>query len=227
MLEPRALSNGSARFSDSASPPTRNTSCALSACGVLPNTIASSSVTPALLVTLPSSWTHAGVRVELSIAMAPVFAPASAPFDRSSQTCREASSLLTMAMIKSLPSAASLGVAAAFAPDAASLLAASGVRFQTVSSCPAFSRFAAIREPIAPSPRNATLLIFDSPRDPNGRRLNVSFSIPSPYRTKLRKCFLKALYPDRLGIYKSMQSEVGKLPAIPAVLDSTDWHPRV
>src|SRR6516162_7550849 len=117
------------------------------------------------------------------------------------QTCREASSLLTMAMIKSLPSAASLGVAAAFAPDPASLLAASGVRFQTVSSCPALSRFAAIREPIAPSPRNATLLMLDSSRRPNGRRLKASFSFRSLQRTWCTVSHIMVTSPQVSGCF--------------------------
>src|SRR5262244_2418150 len=64
-----------------------------------------------------------------------------------------------MVMTNSLPSAASRGVAPVFAPMATNLSAASGLRFQTVRAWPALRRLAAMREPIAPSPRNATLLI--------------------------------------------------------------------
>src|ERR1700758_829872 len=115
-----------------------------------------------------------------------------------------------MAMIKSLPSVASLGVAATLAPDAASFLAGSGVRFQTVSSWPALSRFVAIREPIAPSPRNAILLTLASCR-PNGRRLKLSVSFRSFYITKLDNvsyclCVQTIWEPRRNGDFVDSQS---------------------
>jgi hypothetical protein len=40
------------------------------------------------------------------------------------------------------------------------------------------------------------------------------------------RCFLKAFYSDSLRIYKSMQSEMRKLPPIPTVLDAADRDPR-
>src|SRR5262249_42627654 len=133
-VEPRVASTGSARSRELASPPTRKTSSALSACGVLPDTVASSSITPILLIALASSRTHAGVSVELSMAMAPGFMPRRAPSVGSSHTCREASSFVTMVMINSFPRAASRGVVAGLAPEATNVFVASGVKFQTVSS---------------------------------------------------------------------------------------------
>jgi hypothetical protein len=51
------------------------------------------------------------------------------------------------------------GEEALLAPEATSTSAASGLLFHTVTVCPAFKRLAAIREPIAPRPRNPILLI--------------------------------------------------------------------
>src|SRR5882757_431691 len=48
------------------------------------------------------------------------------------------------------------GEEALLAPEATSTSAASGLLFHTVTVCPAFKRLAAIREPIAPRPRNPT-----------------------------------------------------------------------
>src|SRR5258705_13199676 len=46
------------------------------------------------------------------------------------------------------------GEEALLAPEATSASSASGLLFHTVTVCPAFKRLAAIREPIAPRPRN-------------------------------------------------------------------------
>src|SRR5258705_1064723 len=51
------------------------------------------------------------------------------------------------------------GEEALLAPEATSTSGASGLLFHTVTVCPAFKRLAAIREPIAPRPRNPILLI--------------------------------------------------------------------
>ena len=48
------------------------------------------------------------------------------------------------------------GDEALLAPEATSASAASGLLFHTVTVCPAFKMLAAIREPIAPRPRNPT-----------------------------------------------------------------------
>ena len=106
-----------------------------------------------------------GVSVELSIAIVPGFQAAKCSVRRIQP---DAPRSLVVAEHRNddelaVHFAASLGVAAAWAPDAASLFAASGVRFQAVSWWPAFNRLAAIREPIAPSPRNPILLIQVSP----------------------------------------------------------------
>src|ERR1700761_6202401 len=85
--------------------------------------------------------------------------PARAPFVESSHTFCDALSSRTIAKTKSPPSAASFGDEAFLAPEATSASAASGLLFHTVTVCPAFKRLAAIREPIAPRPRNPTLLI--------------------------------------------------------------------
>ena len=53
----------------------------------------------------------------------------------------------------SLPVAASAGDPATAAPFSARAIVFSGVRFQTVTSCPAASRRADMREPITPMPR--------------------------------------------------------------------------
>jgi hypothetical protein len=51
---------------------------------------------------------------------------------------------------------------------------ASGTKSHTVTSWPAFSRLAAMREPIAPSPINAVLLMFTPSSAPAQRALHVN-----------------------------------------------------
>jgi hypothetical protein len=56
-------------------------------------------------------------------------------------------------MITSAPATAAAGVAACCAPCATSGAQRSGVRFQTVTLCPALSRLAAMPRPMMPRPR--------------------------------------------------------------------------
>ena len=54
--------------------------------------------------------------------------------------------------------AASIGDLAAVAPASTSGAVLAGLRFHTVTSCPAAPRFAAMPEPMLPRPRNAMLM---------------------------------------------------------------------
>jgi hypothetical protein len=63
-----------------------------------------------------------------------------------------------MVMANSAPVAASRGVAAAVAPTSVSAL--DRERFQARTRCPAAIRFMAIGMPIAPRPRNATVVVM-------------------------------------------------------------------
>ena len=69
-------------------------------------------------------------------------------------TCSTASVSETQSHTTSAPCAAAAGVGAIAAPS--TILP--GVRFHTVTSWPAFTRFVAIAWPMIPNPRNATLM---------------------------------------------------------------------
>src|SRR5215510_9244709 len=59
------------------------------------------------------------------------------------------------------------------------------------------------------------------------RRRSLRTSVRSDLYQLSCDCFWGGVYPDSLGIYKSMRSEMREFPAVAAVLNSTDWHPRV
>src|SRR5436309_2458380 len=83
--------------------------------------------------------------------------PVASPFGPNS-TPSSAWGVATIVIATSTPAAAPAGVDAATAPCSTSGAVRPGVRFQTVTACPAWSRRAAIGVPIWPRPRNA---IFD------------------------------------------------------------------
>jgi hypothetical protein len=76
-----------------------------------------------------------------------------------SVTASRAAESATIVMTTSARRAASAGVVAAVAPASTSDSAFAGVRFHTVSSCPASSSRRAIRPPIPPTPIKAILVM--------------------------------------------------------------------
>ena len=90
-----------------------------------------------------------------------------------SVTARRAAGSATIVMSASARRAASAGLPADAAPSSTSSAAFSGVRFHTITSCPAARNRRANREPIAPSPITATVLMrtimaADVTRDTSG-----------------------------------------------------------
>src|SRR4051794_23574237 len=83
----------------------------------------------------------------------PLVRPSIAPPGPNSTACTALVSD-TQTHTASLSLAASAGVAAVVAPSTSR-----GVRFQTVTSCPAFTRLAAMGRPIIPRPKKATRML--------------------------------------------------------------------
>ena len=70
---------------------------------------------------------------------------------------------VSMVMVTSLAAAASAAEPARFAPAATSSSIRDAVRFHTVTSYPAFSRFLLMGLPMMPSPTNPILSVMFSP----------------------------------------------------------------
>src|SRR5579859_6109208 len=85
-----------------------------------------------------------------SATTAPLSNACTAPLGPKS-TCSTALVSETHTQTASLPLTASAGLAAVLAPGTS----LPGLRFQTVTSCPALTRFAAIGRPIIPNPKKA------------------------------------------------------------------------
>ena len=162
-----AVRTGRAVSSADAEPPTRKTSSPEAAWGLLPVTGASSSSQPRAAASLASSSIQPTVSVLHSTSTAPRLMPVRAPCSPS-QIAREAASSATMLRTTSARAAASRGVAATWAPSAASDLARSGLRFHTVSGKPAPSRRRAMPEPMRPRPISATRVCCISYLQPRG-----------------------------------------------------------
>src|SRR2546423_7098606 len=97
-----------------------------------------------------------GAIVDMSMAHAPCRIPSAAPLSPNITSSTSGPSG-TIVIVMSPRSAAAAGVGAGWAPySAANASAREGVRFQTVTSNPARTRFAAIGPPMIPRPRNAT-----------------------------------------------------------------------
>ena len=106
---------------------------------------------------LAANWTLAeGEMVLESVTTAPLSSACAAPLGPNS-TCSTALVSETHIQTASLPLTASAGLAAVLAP-ATSLPA---LRFQTVTSCPALTRFAAMGRPIIPNPKKAIRIPLD------------------------------------------------------------------
>src|SRR4051794_6132782 len=153
---PIASNSGRARSSCAASPPTMIVSVPSSALGEDPDTGASRKATPRVPSSSPIDRASAGAIVLMSTQSVPGPAPATAPSRprSSSRTCGPSTTIVITAPA---PRAASAGVAATSPPWAcAQPSAVLRVRFHTTRSNPARARFAAIREPMIPSPRKAT-----------------------------------------------------------------------
>lgn len=94
----------------------------------------------------------------MSITRAPAAILVAAP-SVPKNTDSTAGPLANMAMIVPAPSTAAAALSAAMAPCAANESALDLLRFHTVSRWPAASRLRAMRLPISPMPRNATLSV--------------------------------------------------------------------
>src|SRR5450755_75781 len=124
--------------------------------GAEPVTGASSIASPCCSSAAPIDRVGVGPIVEQSMNSVPFRAPLAAPPSPSS-TLSTCSPSTTIVITISHSEAAFAGVRPIAAPcSAANCSAFSPVRFQTVSSNPPLARFAAIREPMIPRPRNAT-----------------------------------------------------------------------
>ena len=100
--------------------------------------------------------------VLMSMTIVPGAAPSIMP-PGPTMTCSTSGESETQVTTISLPLAASLGDAAADAPASVRGSMRDGVRFQTVTSWPAFTRFMHMGVPISPSPTKPTLAMGKSP----------------------------------------------------------------
>ena len=123
----------------------------------------------------------AGPIVEQSTNSVPGVARCAAPCGSSSRTASTCDPSTSIVKTSSLSAAASAGVAAIATPGCAApnSSARSGVRFQTVSSNPGRVRFAAIRDPMIPSPRNATFMTAHHTRRRRGFRSAAADPAPA------------------------------------------------
>src|ERR1700694_2018836 len=147
---PMASNSGCIRAMVASLPPTMKINVPPSAAIFDPVTGASKKSQPRSGI-LAANWTLAEGEIVLeSATTAPLSSACTAPFEPKS-TCSTALVSETHIQTASLPLTASAGLAAVAAPGT-SLPA---LRFQTVTSCPALTRFAAIGRPIIPNPRKA------------------------------------------------------------------------
>jgi hypothetical protein len=130
----------------------------LASFGLLAATVtgASSKSAPCCSASFANSAIHSGLTVLDSMRIAPFLVAASAP-SLPIQTSRDAVSSASMLMMTDPSLTASAGVEANRAPASVSGLAFAAVRLYTVTENPAFSRLAAIPDPIVPSQSIATL----------------------------------------------------------------------
>src|SRR5688572_24274518 len=153
----------SARSKSAFSPPAMIASVASAAPRLPPETGASRWPTPRSASHFACSLAICGGIDAMSMNTAPRFILSAAPLVK--KTSRTTGPLSRMDRMKSAPATASAGSTATRAPWARSGSVFPFVRFQTVTSKPAFIRFAAIGAPMIPVPRNAALLAMASPFD--------------------------------------------------------------
>ena len=100
--------------------------------------------------------------VLMSMTIVPGAAPSITP-SGPAMTCSTSGESETQVMTISLPPAASLGEPAADAPASVKGFMRDAVRFQTVTSWPALTRFMHMGVPISPRPTKPTLAMRKSP----------------------------------------------------------------
>ena len=148
--------SGSARAKSAALPPAMIVSVPSCAFGEEPVTGASSSLSPRSASSAPIARVCAGEIVDMSTQSVLGAAPSATPRSPSS-TSRTWSPSTTIVMTMSLTAPTSAGEPTTVPPCSATHVSAvARVRLKTVSSWPARARFAAIREPMIPSPTKPT-----------------------------------------------------------------------
>ena len=148
--------SGSARAKSASLPPAMIVSVPSRAFGEEPVTGASSSDRPRAASSAPIARVWAGEIVDMSTHSVPGAAPSATPRSPSS-TSRTWSPSTTIVMTISLAAPTSAGASTTVPPcSPAHASAVARVRLKTVSSWPARARFAAIREPMMPSPTKPT-----------------------------------------------------------------------
>src|SRR5258708_26001276 len=152
---PRARKRGSTRSMLNWVPPTIKISVPFSAAILDPVTGASRSSQPCSCKSNINCKLAEGEMVLESTTMVPLPSPSTAPCGPKI-TCLTALVSETQGHTPSLPLAASAGVRAVLAPGTSG----PGVRFQTVTSCPALARFVAMGRPIIPNPKKATRILL-------------------------------------------------------------------
>ena len=156
MLVPIAFSTGSARSRSASSPPTMMARSPVFARGTPPETGASIIATPRAARSAAISRVLPGWPLVMSMTSVPL-ASTGAISAATSATCLLVGTMVTT---QSAPLAASAGPAAALPPTSVTNFAAwPGRASQTVTSKPAFTRLAAIGQPMLPMPMKATDLI--------------------------------------------------------------------
>src|SRR5919202_1480882 len=156
--------SGRARSKSGSAPPAMIVSVPSSARGEEPVTGASTNPIPRSWRAAPIRRVSAGAIVDMSTQSAPSLAPATTPSSpsRTSSTCAPST---TIVITTSLRAPTSAGVAASAAPcSLANASARERVRLWTISSQPARARFAAMREPMIPSPMKPTRSTARHPR---------------------------------------------------------------
>ncbi len=146
---PKAINSGSSAFTVFSGPPTMNSSCADSAPTFDPVTGASTNSAPLARTRAAKSSVASGAMVLESTTVTPGRSTDSTPPGPKS-TLSTALVSATHIQTTSASFAASAGVAAVRAPSTLF-----GERFHTVTSCPAFTKFAAIGRPMIPNPKYA------------------------------------------------------------------------
>jgi hypothetical protein len=138
------------------------TSWPFSAGSELPDTGASTKVTPRWAASVASRWVQSTPMVLIWIHTAPGDSTGSAPAGPVI-ACATAAPSASMVISTSAPSAAAAGWGAWHAPWATSASALAGVRFHTRTAYPARSRLRAMGAPIVPVPRTASVVIARAP----------------------------------------------------------------